>query len=1171
MTNNFSRRAALGLLLAAPALVSTMHAQDVSGSISGSVRDASGATITNATVTLTNIDKNLVVRTLKVSSGGTYTATGLPLGAYTVQIASPGFATETLTGLTLHVNDSLTINGTLKAGGGVDTVTVTASQQNLNLENATQAGLINGTQVRELVLSSRNYEQLVGLQPGVAYTGGDQIYIGNSNPSGATNVVNFSVNGARTSGNAWTVDGADNVDRGSNFTLLTYPSVDAIAEFKTLRGQYSAEFGRSASGQINVVTKSGTNSLHGSVYEFIRNDVFNANDVLNKLTTTPTGAVRTTSDRGRLRYNDFGGTIGGPVYIPHVYDGRAHKTYFFYSQEVRRVITYKPFALAGVPSLAERQGNFTVQVCGQVNAAGTCATAPTNKITTISPLAAAYLKDIYANVPAPSDALGNLTTAPLRNVFNANQQIGRIDQSFGEKLQIFFRIINDSIPTVEPGGLFSGAGYPGVQVTQTNAPGRIYLGHVSYVLSPTTVLDGGYAFSQGALLSDPTGTALNANSPDVAALAKLPFPSSLARVPALTFQGATGITTYGPYRDYSRNHNIFANLTKTVGRHTVMVGVDYNHYNKQENNATANAGSFAFSNAGIITTGVPATQAQNYQQSFANFLTGFVTTFSQASYDVTPNIKVNQFEAFVQDDWKVSPRLTLNLGVRYSKFAQPTDDNNQLTTFDPSLYVAANAPTIDKSNAGNLCVTGAACTGGVTPNPSGDLLNGISINSGSAFTATSPYGNKVGKSDSGNVAPRIGFAMDVFGDGKTSLRGGYGISYDSSLFGIYEQNIFANKPFVNTPTIANTSFDNPAAVAATANFTAPVLRATSPRFRTPYNQQFSLGVQHSLPKGITMEVSYVGNHQVHLIGLVEINQPTPGAFVGAALGTLAANGTRSLNATTVGQINQIRPYRGYGAINSVQPIFSGNYNSLQISGRKAWKHDSLVSVNYTWSRALTNANADRSGAPQISSLPSAEYGRAAADRTNILNFNTVYALPFFYEQKGFIGHLLGGFEVSALGFVNSGLPLNPTTSGLDPAGVGVIVGSSAASGRPDIVADPNHTSATSGDLHNRLHWFNINAYQAVPAGQYRGGNAQRNTVNGPGWWRVDPGVFRNIRIGERLGLQIRGEAFNVFNHTNPDTISTGGIIGVAGYSGTAGNITGYRDKRIVQLGAKVIF
>ncbi len=1172
--HRLARYAALGLSVIAPAFTGPMLAQDVSGSISGTVRDSSGAVIPDATVQVVNTDRAETVRTLTTNKNGGFTATALPLGNYTVAISATGFAGQHLNGIVLHVNDALTINGDLKPGGGAgEIVNVSAGEQAINLEDATQAGLITGTQVRELVLSSRNYEQLVALQPGVSYSGGDQIYIGLTNPSGQTNVVQFSVNGSRTSGNEWTIDGADNVDHGSNFTLLTYPSVDAIAEFKTLRNQYSAEFGRSASGQINVVTRSGTNSFHGSVYEFARNDVFNANSVLNKLATTPNGDPRVTSGRGRLRYNDFGGTFGGPVTIPRLYDGREHKSYFFYSQEVRRVITYNAYALSGVPTLAERTGVFTQPVCGSVNPAnGACNPgAVSNRVTIRSPLAQAYLRDIYSSVPNP-DSTGTLITAPLRSVYNQNQQIGRFDQSLGSKLNVFFRVINDIIPTVEPIGLFQSlGGYPGVQTTVTNTPGRIYLGHASYVISPTMLVDGGYAYSHGSIISDPVGTALNSNSPDVAAAAHLPFASTLARVPALTFTGGTGVTTYGPYREYSRNHNIFVNLTRTVGGHTLHFGFDFNHYNKQENAAGSNAGAFSFTNAAA------PTGTLSYRQSFANFLTGFATSFTQSSIDPVPNIHENQFEGYFQDDWKATPRLTVNLGLRYSKYLQPYDGNGQLTTFDPSLYSVANAPTVDLSSAGNLCLPGAACTGGVQPNPNASLVNGISVNRNGS-TGNSPFGSKVGRSDNLNFAPRLGFALDVFGNGHTSLRGGYGIAVDSPLVGIYEQNIFQNRPFLLAPLFSNTSFDNPVANNVTP---AQVVRATSPNFRSPYTQQFSLAVQHLLPGGIALEVGYVGNHQLHLIGLVDINQPAVGAYLAAGLGTASTlGGTRVINATNVGTLNQIRPYRGYSAINSIQPIFGGNYNSLQISGRKQFPHDSLIAANYTWSRALTDANADRTGAPQISSNPTGEYGRAAADRTHVFNMNAVYGLPFFYDQRGVAGHLLGGWELSGILFANSGLPLNTATTGLDPAGVGVVFASSVSGGRPDRVGDPNSaqtqgTYSLPNGIHNRQRWFNPNAYTPVPNGQLRGGNAQRNSINGPGWWRADVGLFRNIKLYENLNLQLRGEAQNVLNHTNPDTVSTAVLSGngtsAATYSPTAGNVLGYRDKRIVQLGAKLVF
>jgi len=270
---------------------------------------------------------------------------------YTVKLTADGFATANVTGLMLHVNDALTVNQQLKTGNTTEQVSIQADAVQLNFEDATSAGLISGQQARELVLNNRNYEQLIQLQPGVSYGGAnDQLYVGSTVPSGSSNQVAFSVNGGRSTSNNWTIDGADNVDRGSGLTLLVYPSVDAIAEFKTLRGQYSAQFGRGASGQINVVTKSGTNDWHGSVYEFFRNDALNANGYFNNLNKI----ARSSSP---LRYNDFGGIVGGPVDIPSLYKGK-DKTFFFFSYEGRRVIQYVG-GYSLVPTAADRTGDFT--------------------------------------------------------------------------------------------------------------------------------------------------------------------------------------------------------------------------------------------------------------------------------------------------------------------------------------------------------------------------------------------------------------------------------------------------------------------------------------------------------------------------------------------------------------------------------------------------------------------------------------------------------------------------------------------------------------------------------------------------------------------------------------------------------------------------------------------
>ena len=318
------------------------RAQEVSGSISGTVMDATGASVSGAVVTLTNTDRAYVERSLKTDKIGYYMASSLPLGNYSVTIAMKGFKTTTVSGLVLHANDALKLDRKLAAGSASDTVSVVANRAALNLENGMSEGLVSGTQVRDLPLATRNYEQLLTLQPGVSYGSdtNDQLYMGGSSPSGMANLALFSINGLRPTANNWTIDGADNVNRGgaasisgANVTPLAYPSVDAISEFVTLRGSYEAEYGRSASGQINVVTNSGTNAFHGGAYEYFRNDVFNSNNYFNTM-TSPHVPVPP------LRYNDFGFTVGGPVVIPHHYNGR-DKTFFFYSQEMRRVVQYQ--------------------------------------------------------------------------------------------------------------------------------------------------------------------------------------------------------------------------------------------------------------------------------------------------------------------------------------------------------------------------------------------------------------------------------------------------------------------------------------------------------------------------------------------------------------------------------------------------------------------------------------------------------------------------------------------------------------------------------------------------------------------------------------------------------------------------------------------------------------
>jgi hypothetical protein len=1189
--------AAMALILA----VGSASAQETTGSISGTITDSTGAKVKGAVVALINMDRGQEVRSLTTNDTGFYSATSLPLGTYTVKVTVPGFKTESVTGLVLHANDSLTVNRTLQVGSSEQSITVNASLLNLNLENANSEGLINGTQMRELVLNNRNYEQLILLQPGVAYAGAnDQLYIGVSLPSGSSNQVAFSVNGQRTTQNNWTVDGADNVDRGANLTLLTFPSVDAIAEFKTVRGTYTAQFGRAASGVVNVVTRSGTNTLHGSAYEFFRNDVFNANAMTNNLNGV---------SRPLLRYNDFGYTVGGPVYLPKIYDGR-DKTFFFVSQEFRRVINYSTFNVT-VPTALERQGDFSqspiknsagvyvpgpVYVCTSANpSTGACLTYGT-KVTSISPTAQAYLKDIYAGVPLPNTPYGTAIdphqlTTNIRNVFNNNQTFVRIDQALGQKANIFYRYLHDTLPSTEGAGLFGGGtALPGVQTSSTTAPGTQHLGHVTYVFNPTLLMNVGYAYSYGALISDPIGTNAIANSPDIKPT--LPFGSALGVIPGISIANGTGITTVGKYRDYNYNHNIFGDVTKTWGRHVISVGATYNHYRKSEN-ALGNGspypqGQFTFSATNIIAS-PPAggSKPTNFEQSFSFFLNGVANGgFTQASSVFTPDIRQNQFEAYVQDDWKVTPRLTVNAGVRYTLFAQPTEAAGHVTNFDPSTFKASAAPTVDSN--GLLCLTGTCANknnlNSGAPNPNADLLNGVVLGTPASNGHPSTAGSAFGTTQKLNFAPRLGFAFDPFGDGKTSIRGGYGIAFDSGPVSMYETAVFSNLPYVTVPTYSSASFDNPAAGNPQTNLTPPTLSVSPIHFKTPYAQQFSLDVQRQITPSMMLDMGYFGASDVHLLGRVDLNTVRPGAFIGKLLpGDVAGssctitnpNGTKTpafISTTCDRGLNQIRPYVGYSAVNAVLPIFNANYNSLQVKFQKRFSGATLIDFNYTYSKGLTNSQNDYGTAPQNVYDINADYGRSAVDRRHIFTADAVWEIPWGKAQNTLASRILGGWELSGIFTMNSGLPLTVTASGgsalvntagtiaNDAAGLGIL-GASAAGLRPDMLRNPN----LPGNKRGYLHWFDVDAFAAPSPTSYRVGNERRGVITGPGYVRVDPGVFRNFRIYHESQLQIRAEAYNVLNHVNYQGVQT------SSSSATFGQITSVRDPRILQVAAKFTF
>ncbi|MEO8727640.1 MAG: TonB-dependent receptor, partial [Acidobacteriaceae bacterium] len=1020
--------------LACVILSAVAWAQSTSGTILGTVTDPSGALVPGATITIKSLDKNAVARVVTSDKNGDYQAPTLPVGRYSITATAKSFAPRTIEDIALSVQDRRFIKIELAPQGVNTNLTVEATAQELqvNSQDASAGGTITAVQIQNLALQSRNYEELVALQPGVTADIGGTLYLGVSAPGGTTNEVAFSLNGSQGAQNYWTIDGADNVDRGGNFTLLNYPSVDAISEFKVLRGNYDAEYGRSAGGQINVITRSGTSNFHGNLYEFFRNDALDANTWENKQTSP-------VLSRTPLRYNDFGGTIGGPVFVPHLYNTHKDKTFFFFSEEVRRVNESSP-ALALAPNALERGANptFPTPVClDQISCATFSNVIP---IGMINPAAAAYLKDVYSHVPLPQDPATDLLRSNQTNVFNFHQEIIRIDQNFSQRFSGFVRYMNDSIPTIEGGGLFNGNSIPNITQTSTNSPGKNIAASVTAVITPTLVNQLEYAWSYGAVLSTNTGQLAASASPDVVSAITLPYPQSLNRIPSIGFgQGQGSFFGFGNYRDYNRNHSVFDNLTKVIGLHTLRFGFNYNSYQKSENSGGNNAGTFSFQE-GLTAPGVdPSDPRSDWSQEFANFLLGNSTQFSQLSQDIRAVTRQNQLEFYGQDSYRVRPNLTLSYGLRYSLFRQPYDGQGHATNFVPSLYDPSHAPTIDAS--GNICLVAANCdqsAGPILPNPNYDPLNGIIVGG-----KNSPYGDQIAPSPSHDFAPRLGIAWDPFSDGKTSVRAGYGIFFDAPSVGsLLENNTFINPPFVQGAVLNNAPLNDPAA-GQTSPPTPFEIGGTTTHFRQPYTQQYNLDLQRQFPKDILFDIGYYGSKGTHLIAAEDINQPLPGAY-GA-----------QLDAGSSALINGIRPYVGYGPIGIYNSDRKSNYNSLQVSAQKRFSA-TTVAVNYTWSHNLTNLPADPNYSfPQDTRNPGADYGPSRFDRRHVLNANFVYFLPFFRAQKSFVGHVLGGWELSGiLEFTSGAWQTATTASQTDPGALGLFTSSAVAYlPRPDQIAD----------------------------------------------------------------------------------------------------------------------
>ncbi|HKC62060.1 MAG TPA: hypothetical protein VKB86_00375, partial [Pyrinomonadaceae bacterium] len=1009
----------------------------------------------------------------------------------------------------------------------------------------------------------------------------------------------------------YTVDGADITDRGANLTIQAYPSVDSIGEFQVLRSLYPAESGRSGGGQVNVVTRSGGESFHGSGFEFLRNERLNANDFQTNRTPSLASTLGIDSNgklkRRPFRYNDYGFTLGGPIYVPRFGEGgsgvkRLARTFFFFSEEDRYDIRYPLLGPTTVPTTAMKQGIFPIPICLSASSSTNCtsilpAGTPISSVARVSNVAQQYVSLIWNQVPSTSDPTVPLSY-PARNVAKFRQEIIRIDHTFSDKWNIFYRYEHDKIPTIDAdGSIGTRSGLPFVNQMVSDSPGRAHTFQSTWVLSPKKIIEGRFSYGYGSIFTHTTGLLAKNNSPIGV---PLPYTSVRDVVPIVSVSGFGSLTGFSNYIDPSSKTDFSGSFTWIRGNHTMKFGALFTRANKLENALSgANQGSFStFSNtltsvaspACVRATGVASNAANTLYQNWACFLLGSNVSFTQTNLDATINFYQNNWQAYGQDEWRFRKNLTVSYGVRYSYFGPLIDRNGLLSNFDPSLWSASAAPQV--TGAGNrVAGTGNFCNG--------IIQNSQNIQTGpAAFNCTptaSPFGKAVYKVSKHDFAPRFGIAWDPFGKGTTSIRTGYGIYYEQIPYSSIELQAL-NAPYLQTISQSITTMDQPIPVGASlpvvASAAAATVRGIQTDFKTPYMQHWSLDFQHQFGTKTVVTAGYFGSKGTHLIGYTELDDLAPGQ----ALNTQCATGGNTLQTpgvtTTPCQaagtvftssaaetiLDQIRPFRGYRSLDILTPRYNSNYHALQIFATRRFSGASQFNLSYTWSKNLTdNQTSSVSTAPQDNNNIKAEYSRAVLDRRHVFSMNYIYELPFYRDQKGALGKILGGWQTSGILTYYTGLPFTVSLSSYDPAGIGYIP-SVHAGGRPYILCDPNANAPHTVDQ-----WFNGSCFSLQQptgaTGQSNAvGNAPRGAVDGPPTKRVDVTMAKNLQLREGISLQLRIEAFNVLNHTNFRNLSTSRsianqtacLVGTTVCSGF-GTVTTFRDPRIIQLGAKLYF
>jgi Carboxypeptidase regulatory-like domain/TonB-dependent Receptor Plug Domain len=1104
-----------------------------SGVISGTVTDTSGGVVAKANVTVTNADTKAVVWHGATNESGVYRVPQLGVGHYDIHVQLQGFKAADLQGIDLAVDQRADVPVTLQAGATTESITVNADTAGqLATDTSSLGSVINTSQVKDLPLPSRAILNLLNFTPGVS-SGGDATGI---------NASQLSINGSRTVNNEVTVDGISVVS-GSTGGVQTLPPTDAIREFKVLTSAYSAEYGRTSGAVVTVVINSGTNQYHGGAYEYFRNEDLNANNFFNNVVGHP---------RPQDRYNLFGAKLGGPVWIPKVYNGKERTFFFFNYEGLRQSSPYNN--ISSVPGAAFRTGNFS--------SSPTLVYDPTSKApfpgnvippTRINSAATKILGVLpSANSTGTADVADNLALNNLVEIGSSkptsNATTTRIDENLNDNNRLFGTLTHynafSPIQPIIPGPLENAVG----PSTTTGYQAAIGLTHT---WSPTLFTEIRFGYFRN-------------NSEYVPPSAGLDVPSVLGiqnaiggAAPTFNISGWTTSTIqYGLNSNTLRSqidNNFHTNIstTKVWGNHLVKFGFDLrkNQFNIYNPGGTGNSGWFTgnYTFTGEITSGTHT--SGNAVNALADFLLGDIKTAGYALPQPPAGRRNYNIGAYVQDDWKFSQKLTLNLGLRYEYESPMTSSNNVYSRVDPT-------------------------TGQVLfPN----------INSSASLGLTA---------DKINFGPRVGLAYTPFS--KTVVRAGFGIFFNQFFSDLGGQVLFPGytisqafnslgtgiaQPFSlsqGMPLVATQNLSSPQSNLAQFNASNPISASAS--FSSvnplPYIATWNIGVQRELFRGTILDVNYVGTAGNHLPLNLPYNQVP------------VSEGTALAQANTSVTTQNARPYPSIGSFSAVTMAGHSSYNALQLSVKRQLSSNLNFIANYTWSKSIDDGDGlfsfsqpeGLNGGQFPSSYRNLDRALSEFDRTN----NLTTAIQYHTQSRS---RWLRDFDIIPLLTARTGLPdtinqnnLNPAASQIRPNVINansIYESSSYANGTGIQFLLPTTASGFPlGPVGPLFTGTGSSRTLVVPAGI---GTLGRDTVRTPGELDLDLGLGRRFTIRENLKLLLRMEAFNILNHTNFNAPNTSLTVtaNAAGQgvfnSPTFGLITSSRAARFLQMTARIEF